>query len=511
MDPMETANFALRALATFEQMDNRQEDNYRQWLQLQVNEADKARQREIESSKFLVTTLYENLNRYKDDTTRQEILIRQAQSVVGALPPYVRQALEPMTQMGPISDVELKKRNFIKSFPPPKVTADPTKDPRGYAEQVFGFEDYKEKLRTFSTGGSPQYKRFLGLGNDAYAVRDETGLTQVVSGDQLKFEEPAKKYGVHPGEIVSGGGWIAQGDKIWSPTGKALTGYQAFTNVLTGETELRATDFKSNPFADGKSYDPRLLPNEFRRAVATIALDDSKLIKKYPEATVLKTVFDAALATEHSKGETVGKWLKSGGAIPLSSLVKLNQAVQRFWPGYGATIEVGDPHGLFGKQDFSIVPIPGMLMTLEINGKPIVVFADRQRDLVYDHRANLIGAFSTLTSQAPARSAVPLKTSPEVSSPATTPQALPTPERLATPPIPRASFVQPPRPAASVQLGTMGKPQPAINPAIIEQIRQKIKSLNDTEVATWAAKQDPRIQELVRQILELEGRQIRLR
>ena len=229
--------------------------------------------------------------------------------------PVLRKALEPYIQHSPISSLEQKKLNYdqlYKRQPEPLFNSE-AKNYQNYATRWFKWKDSEDFRTNFITGKKPEKELTLAMPEGFIAVRSSDNMVRTLSPEQQGLEKVSEDTGVSVRDIITGGGWIKQGEQYLVREGGVERMLQNETNILTRQQRSIVKSQKDL----GVERKSKELPGDLKKLLSAVI---SETYDKTPMAKKLHELLIQDLMP------------KKDGVV--QNLGFFNQAMQQLYPDY---------------------------------------------------------------------------------------------------------------------------------------------------------------------------------
>lgn len=240
-------------------------DPYGSLRNLAIQGIEQERSRELSQHKFAISQLTDSYHQAKSPALKMAVQ-GVMEDYMSVLPQTLRRALSPYLQNSPVSELEFKRREFLKLYPAPespsstaRLTAEAgsgeqriEQDPVSFQEMssyLFAKADHERMMQRFLFGKDPGEKRLLPYGN-GHIYRSPEGAVTFLDPRTFDAAARAELFGVTPAQYLADQGKLYSEEVMTVSDGQKLEKRKNFYDDLTGKTGFIITDVEKHPLAD---------------------------------------------------------------------------------------------------------------------------------------------------------------------------------------------------------------------------------------------------------------------
>jgi hypothetical protein len=367
-------------------------------VKIQSDAQQKDLDRQSNEAKATVSSLINSYNSAKSVALQGEI-VNTMKSYASALPPHLRQQVEPYIRNGPTSEISEKTRQFLlhnKAPKPPIYNEAPgAENANKYlqANHMFEVSDFKRKLNGFvygaSTAGDKQ--NFMGLDDGSAAIRGADGQVMIMSQQDLGLKELEKKTGIPIKDMLMNPNGVPTGKKGFMTIGgrriETEETYKPFEADPHKRQGTRITNVADMPKSDWEIDHPPTL-RKMLLAWKNPSTDD-ETVEDWKERT-LKGPKEATVVAE----EMSVVW-------PQYSFRVVDIKKESWWKKVANILPFVSAH-----DKSAVIPIRGRPIGIaDASGKLLTYYYDAQLDLVSNGFGEPLGSYEQVTQMLSAATA----------------------------------------------------------------------------------------------------------
>lgn len=239
-------------------------DPYASIRNFAIQGIEQERNRELNRHKFAIGQLTDSYHKAKSPALKAAVQ-GVMEDYMTVLPPVFKRALAPYLQNSPISELEFKRREFLKLYPAPEPPAAAARlgteagtgkqiveqDPISFnrmSQYLFAKADHERMMQRFLFDKDPGEKQLLNYG-DGFIYRSPEGAITYLSPETFNVAARAKLYGVTPAQYIADQGRLYSKQSVIVSNGNTIETRKNWYNDITNEIGFDVTNVEKHPLA----------------------------------------------------------------------------------------------------------------------------------------------------------------------------------------------------------------------------------------------------------------------